>query len=105
MSSILDELRYLVDLGIKGERERERRSSLLFPLIIITDFLLDVTLLGQNVNSYCDTSETNVSLQSTKALSRGFRENYRTNLKKGEDLYRRHRSHSESLLLQRFHSF
>lgn len=79
MLSILDELRYLVDLGIKGER----RSSLLFPLIIITDFPLDVTLLGQNVNSYCDTSETNVSLQSTKALSRGFRENYRTNLKKG----------------------
>ena len=75
MASILDELRYLVDLGIKGE-------------IILLDtkkyvLFSDVTLLGQNVNSYCDKSETNISLHTTKALSKGFKENYKTNLTKG----------------------
>jgi hypothetical protein len=35
------------------------------------------------VNSYCDKSQMNVSFHTTKALSRGFRENYRTNPAKG----------------------
>ena len=42
-----------------------------------------MTLLGQNVNSYCDKSEVNVLLHTTKSLSRGFRENYKTNTAKG----------------------
>lgn len=45
--------------------------------------LADVTLLGQNVNSYCDKSEMNISLHTSKALSRGFKENYKSNLTKG----------------------
>lgn len=49
--------------------------------------LKDVTLLGQNVNSYCDKSEMNISLQTTKSLSRGFRENYKTNPIKSINIY------------------
>ncbi len=50
-------------------------------------FLEDVTLLGQNVNSYCDKSEMNVSLHTTKSLSKGFKENYKTNPNKGIDIF------------------
>ena len=81
MSSILEELRYLVDLGIKG------REKYLFPNEFNRFFFEDVTLLGQNVNSYCDKSETNVSLHTTKTLSKGFKENYKTNPNKGIDIF------------------
>jgi hypothetical protein len=50
---------------------------------LILFLLEDVTLLGQNVNSYCDKSEMNLSLHTTKTLSKGFKENYKTNTNKG----------------------
>ena len=81
MSSILDEIRYLVDLGIKGNARVRKTPRTRY-------CRLDVTLLGQNVNSYCDKSAMDVSLNTTKSLSRGFRENYRTDTSKGTDLAR-----------------
>ncbi len=39
------------------------------------------------MNSYCDKSEMNVSLHTTKTLSRGFKENYKTNPTKSIDIF------------------